>query len=86
MNVLFLLIKYLIIKNNCLEIPFESKRTLTSKLSLSELYDINLYTKIEIGNNNQKLEIPIKLNKYLTYIISSQNINLTCLKFNDNSS
>ncbi len=86
MNVLFLLIEYLIIKNNCLEIPFESKRTLTSKLSLSELYDINLYTKIEIGNNNQKLEIPIKLNKYLTYITSSQNTNLTCLKFNENSS
>ena len=86
MNVLFLLIEYLIIKNNCLEIPFESKRTLTSKLSLSELYDINLYTKIKIGNNNQKLEIPIKLNKYLTYITSSQNINLTCLKFNENSS
>ncbi len=77
-----LMIEFFFIKIYCLEIPFESKKTRNykSNKSLSEFYDINLYTKIEIGSNNQQLEIPIKLNKFLTYITSSQNINLNCVK------
>ena len=73
MKLKILMIEFFFIKIYCLEIPFESKKTRNykSNKSLSEFYDINLYTKIEIGSNNQQLEIPIKLNKFLTYITSS---------------
>jgi hypothetical protein len=87
-NIIFI---FWILKNYCLdiiEIPFESKKSenyLPNRF-LSQYYDINLYTKIEIGSNNQQLELPIKLNKYITYITSSALNNLKSLKFDEKKS
>ena len=63
---------------NKIEIPFKSKKSIDylDNRFLSEFYDINLCTSIEIGSNNQKFELPIKINKYLTYVISAENLNL----------
>lgn len=79
---------YYIYGINKIEIPFKSKKSIDylDNRFLSEIYDINLYTSIEIGSNNQKFEVPIKINKYLTYVISTKNINLNSSKFNYNLS
>ena len=73
---------------NKIEIPFKSKKSIDylDNRFLSEFYDINLCTSIEIGSNNQKFELPIKINKYLTYVISTENIKLNSSKFNYNLS
>ena len=73
---------------NKIEIPFKSKKSFDylDNRFLSEFYDLNLYTSIEIGSKNQKFELPIKINKYLTYIISTENVNLNSSKFNYNLS
>ena len=73
---------------NKIEIPFKSKKSIDylANRFLSEFYDLNLYTSIEIGSKNQKFELPIKINKYLTYVISTENVNLNSSKFNYNLS
>jgi len=73
---------------NVIEIPFKSKKSIDylENRFLSEFYDINLFASIEIGSNNQKFELPIKINKYSTYVISTENINLNSSKFNYNLS
>ena len=85
---IFNLLLYYIYCINGIEIPFKSKKSISylSNRFLSEFYDINLFTNIEVGSDNQNLELPIKLNKYLTYITSSEITILNSSQFNTNSS
>ena len=78
--IIFFSFIFYIYNQNKIEIIFKSNKSpnyLPNRF-LSEFYDINLFANIEIGSNNQEINIPIKINKYLTYINSS--------KFNYNSS
>ena len=61
-----------------LKIPFESKLCKGNENNdfLSKYYGQYLYTPIKIGSNNQKLEVALKLNKYITYLIGSGISNL----------
>ena len=75
-------------KNNVLKIPFESKlcKGKEKEELLSNYYDQFLYTQVTIGSNNQKLELALKLNKYITYLIGSKNTNLKSEYFNEEKS
>ena len=53
---------------------------------LSNYYNQYLYTPITIGSNNQKLELALKLNRYITYMIGSENSNLKSKYFNEKES
>ena len=53
---------------------------------LSNYYNQYLYTPITIGSNNQKLELALKLNRYITYIIGSENSKLKSKYFNEKES
>ena len=78
----------LIYCNNSIKIPFESKLCKGNENTdfLSNYYDQYLYTQISIGSENQKLEVALKLNKYITYLISSKNKNLKSEYFNEEKS
>ena len=84
---IFGLLLYYIYCLNVIEIPFKSKKSneYIENRFFSEFYDINLFANNEIGSNNQIIDIPIKINKYLTYLTGNQNINLSSPKFYDNS-
>ena len=95
MNIHFLICIFLFItsfnycNNNILKIPFESKlcKSIEEKEEfLSNYYGQFLYTQITIGSNNQKLELALKLNKYITYLIGSKNTNLKSEYFNEEKS
>ena len=83
MNIPILIIIFIFIiflnQSDCsLNIPFESKLCKGNENTdfLSNYYGQYLYTPIKIGSNNQRLEVALKLNKYITYLIGSQNSNL----------
>ena len=53
---------------------------------LSNYYNQYLFTQISIGSDNQKLELSLKLNRYITYIIGSENSKLKSDFFNEKKS
>ena len=53
---------------------------------LSNYYNQFLFTQISIGSDNQKLELALKLNRYITYIIGSENSKLKSDFFNEKKS
>ena len=53
---------------------------------LSNYYDQYLFTQISIGSDNQKLELALKLNRYITYLIGSENSKLKSDFFNEKKS
>ena len=73
---------------NILTIPFESKLCKSNEKEefLSNYYEQFLYTQVTIGSDNQKLELSLKLNKYITYIIGSKISNLKSDFFNEKKS
>lgn len=94
MNILLVICIYLFFTffNYCIaeiKIPFESKLCINNENSedlLSNYYNQFLYTPIKIGSENQKLEVSLKLNRYITYLISSKNTNLKSDYFNEKNS
>jgi len=74
--------------NTQIKIPFESKLCLANQNDdfLSNYYGQYLYTSIKIGSNNQRLEVALKLNRYVTYLISSDISDLKSEKFNEKDS
>ena len=70
---------------NIITIPFESKLCKSNEKEdfLINYYAQFLYTPISIGSENQKLEVALKLNKYITYLISTKNSNLKSEHFNE---
>ena len=78
----------LIFSENIITIPFESKlcKSNENEYFLSNYYSQFLYTPITIGSENQKLEVALKLNKYITYLIGSKNTNLKSEHFNEGNS
>ena len=53
-----------------IKIPFEVKpnNLVKSDDLLSELYNVDFYTKIKIGSNKQEIQIPFKLHRFPTYL------------------
>ena len=78
----------LIYCESIITIPFESKLCKSNENEdfLSNYYAQFLYTPISIGSEKQKLEVALKLNKYITYLISSKNSNLKSEHFNEENS
>ena len=74
--------------NTELVIPFESKlcKANQKNIFLSDYYAQFLYTPIKIGSNKQKLEVALKLNRYITYLIGSNVSNLKSESFNEKNS
>ena len=74
--------------NTELVIPFESKLCIGNEKEdiLSKYYNQYLYTPIIIGSKNQRLEVALKLNRYITYLISSKNSGLKSDFFNEGNS
>jgi hypothetical protein len=50
-------------------IPFEVKpnNLIITEVLLSDLYNINFYTKIKTGSNKQEMKITLKLFRFLSY-------------------
>ena len=71
-----------------IKLHFESKLPIGVETSyfLSNYYNQYLFTKIKIGSENQNLELSIKLNRYVTYIIGSENSELKSEYFNEKNS
>ena len=84
--ILFLFIKFSISKK-IIKIPFEVKQTeiVSSKRILSPLYEIEFYGKIKVGSNNQELELPFKLNRFLLFLAGSST-EIKSEKFKEDSS
>jgi len=71
-----------------IKLPFKSGLCKGNENSdfLSNYYNQFLYTPITIGSNNQKLELALKLNRYITYMIGSENSKLKSNYFNEKDS
>ena len=71
-----------------IKLSFESKLPIGVETSyfLSNYYNQYLFTKIKIGSENQNLELSIKLNRYVSYIIGSENSELKSEYFNEKNS
>ena len=72
-----------------ISIPFESKLSKGNENEgnfLSNYYAQYLYTPITVGSKKQKLEVSLKLNRYISYLISSKNSKLKSDSFNENES
>jgi hypothetical protein len=50
-------------------LPFEVKlnNLIITEVLLSDLYNINFYTKIKTGSNKQEMKITLKLFRFLSY-------------------
>ena len=75
--------------NSAISIPFESKLCKGNENEgnfLSNYYSQYLYTPITVGSKKQKLEVSLKLNRYISYLISSKNLKLKSNYFNENES
>ena len=53
---------------------------------LSNYYNQYLYTTITIGSKNQKLDLALKLNRYITYMLGTENSELKSDFFNEKES
>ena len=72
-----------------ISIPFESKLCKGNENEgnfLNNYYAQYLYTPITVGSKKQKLEVSLKLNRYISYLISSKNSKLKSNYFNENES
>ena len=82
------LISFSYIKTSPIKLQFKSKLCKGNENSefLSDYYDQYLYSTISIGSKNQKLELSLKLNRYITYILGSENSDLKSEYFNEKES
>ena len=72
-----------------ISIPFESKLCKGNENEgnfLNNYYAQYLYTPITVGSKKQKLEVSLKLNRYISYLISSKNSKLKSDYFNEKES
>ena len=85
---IFIIQIILYINASPIKLEFKSKLCKGNEKSefLRNYYDQYLYTSISIGSNNQNLELALKLNRYITYIIGSENSELKSDYFNEKNS
>ena len=85
---IFIIQILLYINASPIKLEFKSKLCKGNEKSefLRNYYDQYLYTSISIGSNNQNLELALKLNRYITYIIGSENSQLKSDYFNEKNS
>ena len=93
MNIPFLIcINVLLIQyftnTNPIKIPFHSKLCESNKNNdtFSQYYGQYLYTSTQIGSKKQKLDLALKLNRYITYTTSTKNTNLKSDHFDEKKS
>ena len=86
--ILIFLISLSTINSTAIKLEFKSGLCKGNENSefLSNYYNQYIFTPISIGSKNQKLELALKLNRYITYIIGSENSKLKSDFFNEKDS
>ena len=76
------------IKSSPIKLEFKSGlcKGYENKEFLSNYYNQYIFTTISIGSNNQKIDLALKLNRYITYITGSGNTQLKSEIFNEKNS
>ena len=86
--ILIFLISFSNINSASIKLEFKSGLCKGNENSefLGNYYNQYIFTTISIGSNNQKLDLALKLNRYITYIIGSENSKLKSDFFNEKES
>ena len=82
------IIAFSFIKTSPIKLEFKSGlcKGYENKEFLSNYYNQYLFTTISIGSNNQKIDLALKLNRYITYITGSGNSQLKSEFFDEKNS